>query len=439
MDGVNGAGGSVPGTKEGVSNSNRVGEKGFPKKGQAFASFDDEGKGVAQGTNNDIVSVCNGAAVAVSEELFSDQKRSNQDLVGSESCKRGDPKNGSSWALIVGASSDEDENTDSALSDVFPCQSLSEDRSGFPSFGRELIGVVLPPFRADYVYAAVSDRASSDPRAFIVLVLHSLQSPIEGYNGASGSGSDDVDAGHLVPPDSAFARSAMGDWKNHSRLGLVGLGMENPPIPSGSGSGYVKDVLILNIEVQAHASGVDFDTSAEAISTVEGIADANVAGGNFSDADPLSSTENNVQRLPIRLIKGPVDCKPSEVPKECMGSLGSNVGCGIAADSNVGSCGFSSDLHWFGDRPINVYLLISGDKPFCAGDGDANGWSTAGFWVIMFNLIQHGDFGVMSGFGLFENTIGAVGIIHYWIAIGFTHFMLVHSFTKNDHHLSFAQ
>ena len=111
MGGVNGAGVSVLGTKVGVSNSNRVGEKGIPKKGQAFASFDDEGKGVAQGTNNDIVSVCNGAAVAISEELFSDQKRSNQDLVGSKSCKRGDPKNVSSWDSIVGASSDEDENT----------------------------------------------------------------------------------------------------------------------------------------------------------------------------------------------------------------------------------------------------------------------------------------------------------------------------------------
>ena len=110
MDRVNGAGDSVLGTKEGVSNSNRVGEKGTPKKGQTFASFDDEGNGVAHGTNNVIVSVGNGAAVAVSEGLSSDQKKTNQDLVRSESRKRGDPKNGSSWALIVGASSDEDEN-----------------------------------------------------------------------------------------------------------------------------------------------------------------------------------------------------------------------------------------------------------------------------------------------------------------------------------------
>ena len=82
------------------------------------------------------MSVCSGATVAVSEEIFSDQKRSNQDLVGSESCKRGDPKNGSSWASIVGASSDEDENTgisfrsDTAGADkVFPAGAGATDNN----------------------------------------------------------------------------------------------------------------------------------------------------------------------------------------------------------------------------------------------------------------------------------------------------------------------
>ena len=133
---MNGAGVAVLGTMEGVSNSNRVGEKGIPKKGQDVASSDDEAKGVAQSTNNDIVSVCSGAAVAVSEEIFSDQNRSNQVLVGSESCKRGDPKNGSSWASIVGASSDEDENTgisfrsDTAGADkVFPAGAGATDNN----------------------------------------------------------------------------------------------------------------------------------------------------------------------------------------------------------------------------------------------------------------------------------------------------------------------
>ena len=160
MEGVNGAGGSVLGTKEGVSNSNRVGEKSSPKKGQAFASFVDEGEGFAQGTKNDIVS-----AVAVSDEIISDQKGSNQDLVGSESCKRGDPKkNGSSWALVFDACSDEDEFTgrsfrsDTAGADkVFPAGAGAADNNGGQS---KFISAAGKVWGAD---VAGNDTAGADP------------------------------------------------------------------------------------------------------------------------------------------------------------------------------------------------------------------------------------------------------------------------------------
>ena len=107
-------------------------------------------------------------------------------------------------------------------------------------------------------------------------------------------------------------------------------------------------------------------------------------------------------------------------------------------------------------------LLIFGDKSLCAGDGNAKGWSTTGFRAIMFIPIQvtvevtvgldvtvgsglasggnriqmsvqsgssGNDFGhdKVGGPKMFENTTGVIGFIHYWIAMGFTHFELVHS------------
>ena len=55
MVGVIGAGISVPGTYEGVTNSISVGKTGSPRKGQDFASFDVEEKGEALGSKEDIV------------------------------------------------------------------------------------------------------------------------------------------------------------------------------------------------------------------------------------------------------------------------------------------------------------------------------------------------------------------------------------------------
>ena len=37
----------------------------------------------------------------------------------------------------------------------------------------------------------------------------------------------------------------------------------------------------------------------------------------------------------------------------------------------------------------------------------------------------------------FESATGVVGFIHYWIAMGITLFVLVHSLTKNGQYLSF--
>ena len=67
----------------------RVG--GAPKKGSSWAS-------IVNARSDDDVIVGNGAAVAVSEGFSSDQKGSKLDLVRSESRKREDPKNGSSWS-----------------------------------------------------------------------------------------------------------------------------------------------------------------------------------------------------------------------------------------------------------------------------------------------------------------------------------------------------
>ena len=74
---------------------------------------------------------------------------------------------------------------------------------------------------------------------------------------------------------SGLVSSEMGDRKNSSRLGHVGVGVEFPPIPSGFGSGYVSS------EVPAHESGVASITTTDAISDVDGKADSNVAGGNL--------------------------------------------------------------------------------------------------------------------------------------------------------------
>ena len=63
----------------------------------------------------------------------------------------------------------------------------------------------------------------------------------------------------------------------------------------------------------------------------------------------------------------------------------------------------SSDLHGFVQPgvvpfrsvievcPIYADLPISGDKPLCARDDEAKGWSTAGFWAIMLIHFQHGE------------------------------------------------
>ena len=62
---------------------------------------------------------------------------------------------------------------DSALSDAFPSQSRSVDRQGFPPYVW---------FRADYVYAAVSDRARSDLGAFIMMVFELPKSWVHGLD-----------------------------------------------------------------------------------------------------------------------------------------------------------------------------------------------------------------------------------------------------------------
>ena len=41
--------------------------------------------------------------------------------------------------------------------------------------------------------------------------------------------------------------------------------------------------------------------------------------------------------------------------------------------------------------PIYADLPISGDKPLCARDDEAKGWSTTGFWAIMLIHFQHGE------------------------------------------------
>ena len=85
----------------------RVG--GAPKKGSSWAS-------IVNARSDDDVIVGNGAAVAVSEGFSSDQKGSKLDLVRSESRKREDPKNGSSWSSYVDASSEEDEDAGKSIS-----------------------------------------------------------------------------------------------------------------------------------------------------------------------------------------------------------------------------------------------------------------------------------------------------------------------------------
>ena len=97
-------------SKEDVSNSNSGGKKGSPKKGQVFASTDDEVNGGAQGIGDS-----KEAAVALSEGFSSDPNRLSLDLVGFQSHKRGDPNNGSSWS-IGDASSHKDEAADKSIS-----------------------------------------------------------------------------------------------------------------------------------------------------------------------------------------------------------------------------------------------------------------------------------------------------------------------------------
>ena len=73
----------------------------------------------------------------------------------------------------------------------------------------------------------------------------------------------------------------------------------------------------------------------------------------------------------------------------------------VPAQSSGVAITTSANLHGFvqpsevpfrsdnGVHPISTDLLFSGDKPLCAGDGDAWGWSMAGSWADMFNPIQH--------------------------------------------------
>ena len=51
------------------------------------------------------------------------------------------------------------------------------------------------------------------------------------------------------------------------------------------------------------------------------------------------------------------------------------------------------------------------------------------------------DFGhdKVGGPKMFVYTTDVVVFIHYWFAMGFTHFVLVHSLTKNGQYLSFDQ
>ena len=74
--------------------------------------------------------------------------------------------------------------------------------------------------------------------------------------------------------------------------------------------------------------------------------------------------------------------------------------------------------------------------------------------VVGFVLVSGGNrlpISVQSGSGVkdlghkaggpkrFESTTGVVGFIHYWNAMGFTLFVLVHSLTNNGQYLSFDQ
>ena len=105
--------GHFPSRDLACSSSNLSKKGSFCASGETADPADDDaitGQSSTADASIDIVRVSE-AAVTVSEGLFSDQKRSNQDLVGNESCKREDLKNGSSWASSVGTSSDEAENT----------------------------------------------------------------------------------------------------------------------------------------------------------------------------------------------------------------------------------------------------------------------------------------------------------------------------------------
>ena len=109
--------------------------------------------------------------------------------------------------------------------------------------------------------------------------------------------------------------------------------------------------------------------------------------------------------------------------------------------------------------------LIFCDKPLCAGDGDAKGWSTAGFWANMFIPIQPEQLSVTMDDALIlvvtvgldlasgcnrlpmsvQSGSGGKDFGHDKVggptmfAMGFTHFVLVHSLTKNGQYLSFDQ
>ena len=250
MDGVNGAGVSVPGTMEGVSNNNSVGKKGSPKKGQAFASFDVEEYGDAQGTKDDIVNVGIRAVVAVSDGFSLDQKRSKSDLVRSESRKREDPKIGSSWASIVEASSDEDEDASRSISSetavadkVYSAVADDMDNNGGQSNFSSFAGKA---WSANVAGSVV--RKMSPARAWVKkgpTTGPDLCSRIAGSAMASGFATAGNQTGMVVGlitdfiPTSSYLRSPVPqrlgsgpfDEKRHPEVSLLGLGdVDFPPI-----------------------------------------------------------------------------------------------------------------------------------------------------------------------------------------------------------------
>ena len=101
------------------------------------------------------------------------------------------------------------------------------------------------------------------------------KAPMSDFSGLNENGIRFGTSGDTHVPDLLlYPVPEMGFRKNSSRL--VGVGMEFPPISTGSGSGYVSR------EGPAHDSEVTSTTNTGAISDVDGRADSNVAGGDLT-------------------------------------------------------------------------------------------------------------------------------------------------------------